>query len=178
MKKLVSIVLFSFILSGVSYSQSSYSVITNRVLLSVLVNNDTVLIENLKNKVRLNGELGILEVTYNNLDSRIVSGREDRELKSDITFMFWNEFEWLEERLKSDAQEVKFTDELLVVVQGEEEPIQANFTITRIRGGQGFISMIEIEGHFSPDALQYDFPDLMFKKDLQFKIILQVQVTN
>lgn len=178
MKKLISIVLFTFVLTGVNYSQSSYSVLTNRVLLSVLVNNDTVLIENLKNKVRLNGELGLLEVIYSNQDARVVSGRKEKELRSEILFKFWNEYEWLGERLKSDAQEVKFTDELLVDILGEEESIQANFTITRIRGGQGFISMIEIEGHFSPDALQYDFPDLMFKKDLQFKIILNVQVTN
>jgi len=178
MKKLFTLSLFLFTLLATGFSQSSYSVLTNRVILSVLVNTDTLIIENTKNKVSLNGELELFEVIYSNQDSRIVHGSEARELKSDITFKFWNEYPWLEEYLKSDAQEVKFTDELLIEVQGEEESVQANFTITRIRGGQGFVSMVEIEGHFSPEALQYDFPDLMFKKDLQFKIILQVQVTN
>lgn len=178
MKKHFTLLFFGLFIIMSGYSQSSYSVLSNRFLLSALVNNDTLIIENIKNKVRINGEMGLLEVIYYNPDSRIVSGADPRPLNSEITFKLWNEYPWLEERLKSDAQTFSISDEILVNVQGEEESVPANFTFSRIRGSQGFIYIIEIQGSFSPEALKYDFPDLKFKQDLQFKIILNVQVTN
>ena len=179
MKKTLILAAFILTVSVTGFTQRSYSVLTNRVLISALVNNDTLIIENTKNVVRLNGELELLEVKYNNLDSRVVSPPQStRELKSDITIKFGNEYSWLDERVKSTENQVSFSDELIVTVAGEEETIQAEFIFSNIRGGQGFLTMIEITGEFSPDALQYDFPDLMFKEDLKFKIILQVQVTD
>ena len=178
MKKQFTLLLFTITLAITGYSQASYSVLSNRVLLSALVNSDTLIIENTKNKVRLNAELGLIEVVYFNPDSRIVSGAEPRELASEITFKFWNEYTWLEDRLRSDAQTFTLTDDLIVEVQGEEDTIPVTYTFTRVRGGQGFIYIIQIQGSFSPDALEYDFPKLKFKKDLQFEIVLNVQGTN
>jgi len=178
MKKIftLSIFLFAILLTG--FSQSSYSVLNNRVVFSVLVNNDTLLIENLKNRVRLNGEMGLLEVVYYNPDARVVGSAPGSHLDSEITFRFWNEYSWLEEYLKSDNQQINFIDDLYVDIDGMEETINASFSIHRIRGTQGFTTIIEIQGDFSPEPLKTEFPDLMFKKDLHFKIILTVQVTN
>ncbi len=178
MKKYFTFLFFTIFLVITSYSQSSYSVISNRVLLSALVNNDTLIIENIKNKVRLNGDLGLLEIIYYNPDSRIVSGSDPHPIKAEITFKFWNEYPWLEERLKSDAQSFTLMDELLVEVHGEEETIPATFIFTRIRGRQGFVYMIQIQGDFSTDGLEYDFPELKFKQNLHFEIVLKVQLVN
>ena len=178
MKKTFTLAFLLTALVFTGYSQSNYSVLTNRVLFSVLVNNDTLIVENTKNRVRLNGEMGLLEIIYYNQDARVVGSDFGRKLESDITFRFWNEYSWLEEYLKSDLPVITFTDELNIDISGEEETIQANFTVTRIRGSQGFTSMLEIQGDFSPEPLKADFPNLMFRKDLHFKIFLTIQVLN
>lgn len=178
MKKIFTLSIFLFAAFVTGYSQSNYTVLNNRVVFSVLVNNDTLLIENLKNKVRLNGEIGLLEVVYYNPDARVVGSEPGTHLDSEITFRFWNEYSWLEEYLKSDNQEINLIDDMYVDIDGVEETIHANFSIHRIRGAQGFTSIIEIQGDFSPEPLKEDFPELMFKKDLHFKIVLTVRVTN
>ena len=178
MKKIYTLIILLFTVFITGYSQSSYTVVTNRVLFSVLVSNDTLIVENLKNRVRLNGEIGLLEIIYYNPDARIVGSEPGSHLDAEITIKFWNEYSWLEEYLKSDVQVNSFTDELIIDIGGEEERIEANFVVTRIRGAQGFTSMLEIQGDFSPEPLKTDFPDLLFRKDLHFKIFLTVQVIN
>lgn len=178
MKNIFSLSIFLFTILVTGYSQSNYTVTHDRVVFSVLVNNDTLLIENLKNKVRLNGDLGLLEVIYYNPDARIVGSAPGSHLESEITFKFWNEYSWLDEYLKSENPELNFVDDIYVAVEGEEENIQANFSISKLRAAQGFTSIIQIQGDFSPEPLKTEFPDLMFKKDLHFDIVITVRVSD
>lgn len=176
-------ILFFFLTTfglGAAFSQSNYTILSNRVLLSAVVNNDTLILENLKNEVRLNGQMGLLEITYDNLSSRIVgeTNQPHPDERTDVVVKFWNEYSWLEDRLKTSESSSDFMDELIVDVNGMEQTVQSHFIISRIRGAQGFTSMIEITGKFSPDSIEEEFSDLMFRNDLGFKIILSVRVFN
>lgn len=181
MKKTLILFLFLQVCAFGLYAQSSYVTLSNRVLISGIINHDTLIIENLNNKVLINGELGQLSVEYNNQDARIVDHTpatlDDNE-RADITIQFWNEYAWLDERIKTTIPVEEFTDEINVAVGDEENLIPVDFKISKIRGIQDFSVMIQITGKFSGDALKEDFPDIKFEEDLQFAIFLTVQVTN
>lgn len=181
MKKTLYLFLILFLTVPALKAQSSYLTLSNRVLISGIINGDTLIIENLENKVLINGELGQLSVKYNNQDARIVDQTPatlDDDERADITIHFWNEYAWLDERIKTTIPVEEFTDEINVAVGNEETLIPVNFKISKIRGIQDFSVMIQITGKFSGDALKEDFPDIEFKEELQFAIFLTVQVTN
>ncbi|MFT4753773.1 MAG: hypothetical protein ACI9GM_000027 [Salibacteraceae bacterium] len=162
-----------------SYGQSQYSTLTNRVIISTIVNSDTVLLENLNNKVKINGELDLLEVVYDNSTSRIVSDVKNLpEDRADIQVKFYNEYTWLYERIKFTETTIHFKDVIIVEINGEEQTVPANFDITRIRGARGFKVMIEIRGLFSGEQMEQDFPHLKFESEVGFAIFLRVQVVN
>jgi hypothetical protein len=168
----------SLLLSQFAFSQSNYLTSTNRVILSTIVNSDTVIVENLKNKVRVNGELGLLEVVYDNYDARLVKDRSNPEERTSMVINFSNEYPWLDERIKTTENVIQFSDELNIEISGEEQTVPVNFIINRIRGAQGFLVMMEIRGQFSALGLEDHFPKLKFESDLSFAIFLTIQVLN
>jgi hypothetical protein len=182
-KSIMKNIFLAFLLAFVSligFSQNNYSTISNRVLISGIVNNDTIIIENLKNKVALNGELGLLAVKYSNLDARVLgSYRDDLSTeRSEIIVNFSGEYSWLDEQIKTTENTSNFTDEINVSLQSEEQTIPVDVLITRVRGIHGFMVIIQISGQFSALPLKEEFPDLHFTGDLSFAIALTVQVTN
>ena len=178
MKIFYTLILSTFI-GLTAAAQSNYMTLNNRVVLSTVVNSDTIVIENLKNNVRINGEIDLLEVIYDNQTARIVGrARETEEERSDISIKFFNEYAWLDERIKTTDGSINFKDDIHIAINNEEQSVPANFTITRIRGGQGFVVMIEIRGKFSGDGVHEDFPNLHLKSDLYYAIYLTVQVVN
>ena len=160
------------------HAQSAYQVNNNRVVLSTIVNADTVIVESLKNQVAINGELDLIKVEYNNRDARVVGRIDQGEERSDIVIRFFNEYSWLDERIKMSENVMQFTDEIKVDVHGVETTVPVDFTINRIRGGQGFTVLIQITGNFSAKDLEEDFPHLNFQSDIMFGIYLTVQVVN
>ncbi len=180
MRRLIVFTAFVLTMASSAFSQSNYMILSNRVLISAVVNNDTLIIENLKNEVRLNGSIGLIEVKYDNVTSRIVGDNNPRNPneRADIKVKFWNEYSWLDDRLKTSDNSSDFNDELLVDINGTEQTVNAHFIISRIRGYQGFMSMIEITGKLSPESIQEEFTDLMFRNNVGFKIILKVKVYN
>jgi hypothetical protein len=181
MKKSLYLFLFLFVTILGTHAQSSYITLSNRVLISGIINQDTLIIENLKNKVLINGALGQLSVEYNNQDARIVDQTPatlDDDERADIVIQFWNEYAWLDERIKTTNPVEEFTDEINIAVGNEKTLIPVNFKISKIRGLRDFSVMIQITGTFSGDALKEDFPNIEFQEDLNFAIFLTVQVTN
>lgn len=180
MKKILFALSFILTLSASGLAQSQYYTLSNRIILSGVVNQDTFLIENVKNIVTLNGELSLLKVEYNNQDARNVSTLFDdyNRSRGDIEIIFWNEYAWLEDNLKTSQPFVSLTDEIYVSLNGEEILVPVNIKFTRVRSGQGFTSFIEITGEFAADALKFDFPDFDFKENVSFTIQLTAQVRN
>lgn len=180
MKKTIFILSIILATAVNGLAQSQYYTLSNRIVLSGVLNQDTFLIENIKNNVTLNGELGLLKVEYNNQDAREVSNEFDDYSRSrgDIVIVFWDEYAWLDENLKTSQPFVSLTDEIHVSLNGEEIVVPVDITITRIRSGQGFTSMIEIKGEFNADSLKLDFPDFDFKENVSFTIQLTAQVRN
>ena len=177
MKKYLFIL--SFVFGCVQlHAQSAYQVNTNRVILYSIVNGDTVTIESNKNKVILNGELDLIKVEYNNQEARVVGRVDQSDERSDISLTFYNEYAWLDERIKMSDYEAKFTDEIKIDLNGIETAVPVDFKINRIRGGQGFIVLMEITGRFSGESLQEELPNLNFQSDILFHIYLTVQVVN
>lgn len=179
MKKhiILTFILFSSLLG---FSQNNYSTVSNRVLISGIVNGDTAIIENIKNQVTLNGELGMLKVHYSNLDARVL-GKFKNELspeREEIFIDFTGEYSWLDEQLKTTENETHFTDEVMITLNHEDQVIPVDVLITRVRGAYGFMVFLQMTGEFSPDALKEDFPQLLFAEDLKFSITLNIQVTN
>jgi hypothetical protein len=172
-----SILIILVLASTLGFSQGQYSTLTNRVIIATVVNSDTVLIENLNNKVLINGELDLLEVVYDNSTARMVSEVKNLSSeRSDIQVKFYNEYTWLYDRIKFTETSIDFTDEIRVEIHGHEQVVPVNFRITRIRGAHGFKVMIEIRGSFSGTEMENDFPNLKFESDLDFTIYLRVQV--
>ncbi len=172
------ILLATLLASTISFGQSMYSTTTNRVVLSTIVNSDTILIENRKNNVRVNGNLDLVEIIYDNQDARIVGRTNQREDRSDIQIKFFNEYLWLDERIKTTERVLNFKEELKVEINGMEQIIPVDFIISRLRGGQGFNVLMEIHGNFSGEGLEEDFPDLIIDGDIAFGIYLTIQVTQ
>lgn len=174
-----AILIISLFVTIAGFAQSMYSTNTNRVIISTIVNSDTVIIENLNNRVRINGDLDLLEVEYDNATARMVTEAKNiSEERSDMIIKFHNEYLWLDERLKTDQKVLNFTDEIHVEINDMDQLIPVNFIIQRIRGGQGFNTMVEIRGSFNGEGLEEDFPHLKFESDLQFAIFLTVQAVN
>lgn len=177
MKKYLFIL--AFVLGCVQlHAQSAYQVNNNRVVLSTIVNADTVIVESIKNMVAINGELDLIKVEYNNHDARVVGRVDQGDERSDITIRFFNEYSWLDERIKMSENMMQFKDEIKVEAQGIETTVPVDFTINRIRGGQGFTVLIQMTGNFSGENLKEDFPHLNFQSDIMFGIYLTVQVVN
>tara|TARA_R110002050_G_scaffold109799_1_gene221380 strand:- start:111660 stop:112217 length:558 start_codon:yes stop_codon:yes gene_type:complete len=172
--------IFLFFTSVFGFSQSHYSTVSNRVLISGIVNGDTVIIENIKNKVTLNGQLGILEVHYSNLDARVLGKFKDdlSPERAEIPIDFTGEYSWLDAKLKTTEIETHFTDDINVILNNEDQLIPVDVLITRVRGAHGFMVFLQMKGKFSPKALKEDFPNLKFTDDLLFSITLNIQVTN
>lgn len=161
-----------------SYGQSMYSTNTNRVVLSTIVNSDTVIIENRENRVRVNGNLSLLEVIFNNREARLVGLPDPREDRSEIEVKFFNEYLWLDERIKTTERTLDFKEELKIEINGREQIVPVDFRISPLRGGQGFNVLIEINGRFSGEGMEDDFPNLKIDGDIVFGIYLTVQVVN
>lgn len=180
MKK--NLLLFAIVLVGslTGFAQNMYSTSSNLVMLSGVLNQDTFLIESIKNKVQVNGALNTLEVIFNNQDARTVSDEfhDYEQQRGDIEIIFWNEYEWLDEYIKSTEPIITITDEINISLNGEEILVPVTITFSRLRGGQGFNSRIEIKGSFPADSLKFDFPDFDFKEEVSFMIQLMVQVRN
>ncbi|MGB0805366.1 MAG: hypothetical protein ACPGRC_01670 [Salibacteraceae bacterium] len=178
MKKII-LICSLLISSGVLFAQSMYSTTNNRVILSTIVNSDTVIVENLQNKVRINGDLHLFEVDYENYTSRLIGTAKNlSDERTDIHIRFYNEYLWLDERIKTTENNLEFVDDLIVEIGGREQTIPASFNIHRIRGGQGFNVMIEVRGKFNGEGIEDDFPNLKFETDLDFAIFLTVNVVN
>lgn len=176
-----NIIVFSFsvFLPILVAAQSTYSTNTNRVILTTIVNSDTLIFENLENQVRINGELDLFEVEYNHLLSRMVSEAKNvTDEKADITITFRNEYAWLDERIKTTENSINFKDEIIIDINGNEQTVPVNFVITQIRGGHGFNVYIEVKGKFSTKGLETDYPSLKFESGVFFDIFLTVQVIN
>ena len=173
---------FLFVLVCIhGFSQSQYSVISNRVILSKLVNSDTLLVENQSNLVRLNGQIGLIEVEYHHLGSRVINQKtnEIKEPQMDVEITFYNEYLWLDERIKNSLNEMSFTDQMNVSIADFDLEVQVDFKIYRIRGTkQQFTVMIEITGVLPPEPLEENYPELNFHNDIPFQIILTVEATN
>ena len=180
MKKTLFIFSIILTISISAFAQSQYYTLSNRIVLSGVLNQDTFLIENIKNQVTLNGELGLLKVSYNNQDARTVSTQFDdyNRSRGDIIIEFWNEYAWLDDHLKTSQPFISLTDEINISLNGEEIVAPVNITFTRVRTGQGFTSVVELTGEFPADSLKLDFPDFDFKENVSFTIQLTVQVRN
>lgn len=175
-----NIIIIILLITGYTgFSQSQYSTLTNRVIISTIVNSDTVLLENLNNQVRINAELDLLEVEYDNSTSRIIGEVKNLpQERADIQVKFYNEYSWLYDRIKFTETSVDFKDEIIVEINGEEQTVPAHFLITRIRGAHGFKVMIEIRGTFNGLGMEQEFPNLKFESEIDFAIYLRVQVVN
>jgi hypothetical protein len=179
-QKLLFLSLF-WLIGVAGWSQSQYSVISNRVIFSTLVNNDTLLIENPSNDVRVNGQIGLVEVIYHHLGSRVMNQKtqEIREPSLDFEVKFYGEYLWLDERIKNSVNEMSFMDHINVHIVDYDLDLPVDFKIFRIRSTkQLFTVMIEISGVMPPEPLEEHFPELNFHNDIPFKIILTVEATN
>ena len=180
MKNILTLFIASFVLSLGAFTQSQYSTINNRVIISTVVNGDTIIVENTQNKVRLNGELELFHVEYDNYEARLVTGNGniDSDERSDMIIEFFNEYSWLDEQLKTTQPVNQFTDELHVKIEDIEQTIPVDFLISRFRVSNGFTVIIQVSGNFSGKDLEDDFPNLKFESELHFVITLTVQVTE
>jgi hypothetical protein len=177
-------ILLSFIfatLSTLAFSQSQYSVTTNRVVLTGVINQDTFLLESINNTVQINGQISLLEIIYHNAKSRNVSKvvTDFTEERGDFDIMFHNEYLWLDEMLKSDQAVNTGSDQMLITFEGNELSVPVKFTISRLRGiGPGFKTRIEIFGQFDPEEIGMEFDGYDFKEDVYFNVQLTVLVEN
>lgn len=180
MKSILSIFTVLFLIGTTGWSQNQYSTISNRVLISTIVNGDTVLVENTANDVRLNGQIDLLNVIYHNSRSRIVTsnGNTDSEERTDMVIEFSGDYPWLDEQIKTTEPFSQFTDEMTVRIEAIEQYIPVTCEVSRVRGGFGFNVIIEITGTFTGEDLEDDFPNLKFESDLNFNITLTVRVSE
>ena len=177
MKKHYLFILFTF-LFVTGFSQSTYLTNTNRVVLSTVINSDTIIIESAINKVRINGELDLLEIEYDNSNARLVSANDKHDIESDFKLRFYNTYAWLDERIKTTQKSIEFTDEINIEANGFTKILPVNFMINRLRGAQGFSVLIKMKGKFHPNDIDEYFPKLKFETDLYYSIYLTVQVIN
>ena len=168
-----------FITNG--FGQNQYSTINNRVIISTLVNGDTILVENTSNEVRLNGQIDLLSVIYHNTQSRLVSSANGNIVsneRSDMIIEFSGDYPWLDEQLKTTQPFGRFTDEMTVRIESTEQYIPVDIEVSRVQAGLGFTVILKISGSFSGEDLEDDFPNLKFDSDLNFNIALTVRVTE
>ena len=180
MKSILSIFVVSFIFITTGWSQNQYSTISNRVIISTIVNGDTVLVENTSNEVRLNGQIDLVNVVYHNTQSRLVSsnGNTHPDERTDMIIEFSGEYQWLDEQLKTMEPFTQLTDEMTVRIESVEQYIPVDFEISRVRGAMGFTVIMNISGTFTGEDLEDDFPNLKFESDLNFNITLTVRVSE
>ena len=179
-KNILFLLLFVFTLID-AYSQSSYSVSSNRIIMSTLVNNDTLLIENRKNNVRINGQMELLEIEYHHMDSRIINQKtnETRTPELDFVVLFSNEYSWIDDRVKTSVNEQNFTDDINIEIEGEVTEVPIDIKIYGIQGArQVFTVLMEFSGVLSPEPLEKNFPELEFHNEIPFRIILTIEVSN
>lgn len=180
MKKLLVFLIISFALLEIGHTQNRYHSLNNRVLLSGVVNQDTFLVENTKNQVAIDGELGLLKIIFSNKDSRRVSENFTHytEKRGDIVIEFGNEYMWIDDRFKSSEPVISFQEEIRITINDHEEIIVANFTISKFAGKQDMTSMLEISGSFPANNYNFDTPNFHFKEDVSFIIQITVQVVQ
>lgn len=180
MKNLFILFITTILVNGLANAQSQYSTINNRVILSTVVNGDTIIVENTKNEIRLNGELELFNVRYDNHKSRLVTGNGniDSEDRTDMIIEFYNDYSWLDDQLRTTQPVTQFTDELNVKIEEVEQIVPVDIMISRFRVSNGFTVIIQLNGNFSGENLEDDFPNLKFESELHFAITLTVQVTE
>ncbi len=153
-------------------AQDNISILSNKVTLQGIINQDTFLVENVKNRVSYIDEQKYLEIVYNIDDEREITAVSERytDTAGTIIIRFFGTYDWLPDALREDIPNVSRTDEISIVIKSIEMSVPVNISFNQINGTNGITKRMVVVGLIDPSLYNLNLPGYAFIGQIKFQI--------